>query len=324
MRGARARPQIAAWGTATGCHLSGSTRSPLARKVWVRAVWYARVLHYSRFGAPQMRACVFVLWMAAVLVAQGLVESPVWAQTTPPDAAVNEAQAREAFQRGRIHYENGEFTAAAKAFEEAYALSGRDALLYNLYLAYRDANEQEKAAESLRQYLERVEVIENRAQLEARLRALEAGIAERKRAAEQDAESQAEPASDAQPVNVTATTSEPAEESGRWWLVPAIVTGAGAALMAGAIGPGMASKSKQDELKKECTNNVCDPSLKATADSGKTLSYVADALLFGGAAVAITGVVLLLVKKPKQRAEEAQPTVACSARGCTGAVSFRF
>ena len=54
-----------------------------------------------------------------------------------------ENQAREAFERGRIHYDNGDFARAAGAFEEAYKLSGREGLLYNLYLAYRDANEQE-------------------------------------------------------------------------------------------------------------------------------------------------------------------------------------
>src|SRR5262245_31875642 len=108
-----------------------------------------------RSEAARMRARILVLW---VLVACTALAMPVGvsaqAVTPPPDSA--EGRARESFNRGRIHYENGEFEAAALAFEEAYGLSGRHALLYNLYLAYRDANNQEKAAEALKNYLDRV------------------------------------------------------------------------------------------------------------------------------------------------------------------------
>src|SRR5690606_25712958 len=117
-----------------------------------------------------------------------------------------ENQAREAFERGRIHYDNGDFARAAAAFEEAYKLSGREGLLYNLYLAYRDANEQEKAAEALRNYLVKVEVIENRAQLESRLKALEAGIAQRK--ADDAREAEAQRRADEQRAQASASASQ--------------------------------------------------------------------------------------------------------------------
>src|SRR5262245_12340695 len=111
---------------------------------------------------------------------KGANKPPAAAPAAAAAPTTSETQAREAFERGRIHYDNGDFPRAAAAFEEAYRLSGRDGLLYNLYLSYRDANNQDKAAEALRAYLTKVEVIENRPQLEARLKALDEGIAQRK------------------------------------------------------------------------------------------------------------------------------------------------
>jgi tetratricopeptide (TPR) repeat protein len=273
-----------------------------------------------------MRARVLVVWVLLACTALAMPASlSAQAVTPPPDSA--EGRARESFSRGRIHYENGEFEAAALAFEEAYGLSGRHALLYNLYLAYRDANNQEKAAEALKNYLDRVEVIENRAQLEARLKALQEGIeAKRKQEEAQRAEAVkrviGEPGPETRP-------DEPSEEGGRWWMVPTVVAGVGALMMAGSIPTGIMARSKQKELDDKCPDKMCDASLQATADSGKMLSYVTDGLLFGGAAVAVTGVVLLFVKKPKAddaaaTARRPAPQLACSTRGCNGSVTFRF
>jgi tetratricopeptide (TPR) repeat protein len=271
-----------------------------------------------------MRASVFVVWVALLCAFVGLgTSSVVEAQPRGGVQDANEAQAREAFQRGRIHYDNGEFDNAAAAFEEAYKLSGRDALLYNLYLAYRDANQQEKAAEALENYLARVRVVENRAQLEARLKALRDGIAARKAAeaaAQQQEQAQvapvvAEPTQDAAPLE--------SEGPKRWWLVPTVVAGSGGVLMLGSLATGLMASSKHKELQKKCMDNVCDSSLKGTANSGKTLALVTDVLLFGGGALAVTGVVLLLLKKPKA-SEAPSAGLACTSRGCAGSVALRF
>jgi tetratricopeptide (TPR) repeat protein len=257
--------------------------------------------------------------------------APAAAQARPaaPVAGTeNQVQAREAFERGRIHYDNGEFTKASQAFEDAYRLSGREGLLYNLYLAYRDANEQEKAAEALRQYLARVEVIENRAQLEARLKALDEGIAQRKAAEAAEAAQRGPVQEAAAPVAASpAPAAEPAP--GRWWLTPVSIMGAGGALMLGSIATGVMANNKAKELEEGCDGSDCSqrPDLESTADSGKTLALVTDVLLFGGLATAAVGGVLLLLKKPKRSssadsAPEAQ--FACTRGACAGGVALRF
>jgi len=280
--------------------------------------------------------CLSSHWGTSSVSAQAKPPTGKAAPAKAPAASGTENQAREAFERGRIHYDNGDFARAAGAFEEAYKLSGREGLLYNLYLAYRDANEQEKAAEALRNYLAKVEVIENRAQLESRLKALEAGIAQRKAndAREAEAQRRAEEQRTQAPAAATAQKADPAStpapapvEDKKWWLTGVIVMAAGGALMVGSLPTGLMANSKAKKLEDQCVGGSCPDSLKSTADSGKTLALVTDVLLFGGlATVAVGGVLLLLQKPKKQDATQDSPRadVSCTRTGCAGSVSMRF
>lgn len=287
-----------------------------------------------------MTSRVVAFGVLVCLSGQALATRVVQAQIRPTGSAASpdaQTQAREAFERGRIHYDNGEFAKASGAFEEAYKLSGREGLLYNLYLAYRDANEQGKAAEALRGYLAKVEVIENRAQLEARLKALDEGIAQRKAAeaakAEQERERERERAEQERAAQQAAAASQPlappvaAPPKDKWWLVPVAVMSGGGALMLGGVVTGVMANSRSSELEDKCVDGQCPPDLKSTADSGKTLALVTDVLLFGGLATAVAGGVLLFLKKPKEQAPaKAGPSanVSCSRSGCAGTVSLQF
>jgi hypothetical protein len=103
----------------------------------------------------------------------------VRAQAAPAAATgEGEEKARAHFRLGRAYYENGDFAQAAAEFESAYRISQRAQLLYNIYLAYRDANDTRHSAEALRQYLKLEKEVENRGQLEARLAALDRSLAE--------------------------------------------------------------------------------------------------------------------------------------------------
>lgn len=269
-----------------------------------------------------------VVGVALVLCCQAPAR---WAEAEPAAAqpGSTEQQARTAFERGRIHYDNGEFAPAAEAFEQAYKLSGREGLLYNIYLAYRDAGSEEQAAEALRSYLTRVEVVENRAQLESRLKALDAGIAQRQQeqadAAKLDEQRRA--ADSQKPVLLpdAARTSEPRP---RWWLVPVSVMGAGAALSLSAVVTGVMAQDKANELEDNCRAGQCDERFRATADSGHTLAVVTDVLLFGGLATAAVGGALLYFKRPREAPPAAQPrtsaSVVCTRAVCGGSVALRF
>lgn len=273
-------------------------------------------------------------WLLVLSLAASPVAPPQAAAQDPSDqeAADAESQAREAFSRGRVHYDNGEFSQAADAFEQAYRLSGRDVLLYNLYLARRDANQLVQAAEALRGYLEKVEVIENRPQLEARLRALDAGIAERKAAEEKKAQETNTPSEGEPNQPQTPAEQAAAQSDERWWITPVAVAGVGALMAVGSIGTGIMAASKHKEIEDKCPSGKnCDASLQATADQGKILSITTDVLLFGGLAVVGTGALLFILKRPKSAKEPTEtasrgvtPNVGCSAAGCEGSLSFAF
>jgi tetratricopeptide (TPR) repeat protein len=237
-----------------------------------------------------------------------------------------EAEARGAFARGKQAYDAGEFDAAAQAFQEAYGLSKRPGLLYNLYLAYRDANRQADAAEALRTYLALDPAVPNRPQLEARLKALDLGLAERKAATEQAAAAETAPSVDPVVAPVVEAPPSVAEANGpvqRPWLGPALVMGAGAALALGAVVPGVMAAGKAADLADGCAGSVCDASLSQVEHDRKVLALTSDLLLFGGIGVAAGGAAWLWFVR-RTPAEVPAVTAACTARGCIAQLSSRF
>src|ERR1700755_2827158 len=110
-------------------------RSALAARSGARAV-------RQRGFAMRLRYGFSVLGLASILV---LSPALSYAQSGPSDADAEE-QARAHFRLARAYYDNGDFAQAGIEFEEAYRISQRAALLYNIYLAHRDANDTRKAA----------------------------------------------------------------------------------------------------------------------------------------------------------------------------------
>lgn len=247
----------------------------------------------------------------------------------------NEKAARDAFERGRVFYDAGQFDQASVAFEEAYRLSGRDALLYNLYLAYRDASAQEKAANALRNYLAKVPNIENRAQLEARLAALEQNLArqrEQQTAAATTPTAPVEAPAASAPATVPAPTEPdatpaPASRPPRFYAGISLAA-VGAAAMLTSIATGVITKQREKKLQDSCDGRTCDASLEDTATSGKRFARATDGLLFGGIALAGAGAALLvfggLERAEKRAAHRPHVTASCSFDGCVAHSTLRF
>lgn len=127
------------------------------------------------------------------------------------------------------------------------------------------------------------------------------------------------------PVAPTQPVEEPGSglKVGGWVMVGV----GGAMLVAGAVTGAMA-KSLDDELYKDCTDNHCPSDRQDDIDKLGTLSAVTDVMLFGGGAIAATGVILLIVdaRKNKESDEEGPVSVAPSfGPGFTGAtIQGRF
>jgi tetratricopeptide (TPR) repeat protein len=264
----------------------------------------------------------FLTW---IIVLGGLFASQVHAQAP---SRKDEQAARESFERGRVYYDGGAFDQAAVAFEEAYRLSGRDALLYNLYLAHRDANQPQQAADALRGFLAKVPNIENRAQLEARLHALDQGLAREREEREQKEREEREraaaastPAPVSAPVEAPATTP-PTGRSKLFWSGIAVAS-AGGALMLASIVTGALANKKSSELEDGCQGRICDASFRSTRESGQRLARTTDALLFGGIAVAAAGGLMLFFDLRKSERKLAFDG-GCSHTGCVAQARVRF
>lgn len=267
---------------------------------------------------------------ASMGAALALLAAPALAQQ-PPEQQSDEAmqgggmteerdlsdeQARLHFRAGRGLYDAGRFAQAAAEFEEAFRLSQRPELLFNAYVAFRDANDLEGAVRSLGAYLEQAQDVADRVNLTARLESMTQALEER-RAREAEVEEQRRRAEAAQPQQAS---------SGEVW--PWIVMGAGAALAIGGAVTGGIALSETDALVAECEDGQCDAGVDLDGRRGsvRALAITTDVLLFGGGAIAVAGLILGIVLNSGGTPAEAAPEVSagCGPTGCGATLRTRF
>lgn len=235
----------------------------------------------------------------------------------------DEEEARAHFQLAQLQFRRGRFLEAAREFERAHELAPRPELLYNVYIAYRDAGEAEASANALRQLLalEQIPRALGRERLEARLEALEREIAERReleaRVAQQEEElrarSQPEPADEP-------PQAAPATGGGGPWTPGLVIVGAGGAVVVAALAIGGGALALYEDVRGRCDGVVCPPETEGDRATGQALTITSDVLLAIGGAAAGVGLVLALVL----RDVEAPVTAACTHVGCAASVRGSF
>jgi len=247
--------------------------------------------------------------------------------------AASAQEARELFTQGQAAYETGDYDTAVARWQRAYEVDPRPLLQYNLAQAYERLGQLDRAVTAYRSYVENTPGDDARAQsarariasLEARLTRtsvrltggvegarvtidgeergllphpdpfrLEPGthrIVVRADGYEDFVSSVAVSAGQAAelPVEMRLGTSGGAPDTpggGGLW-IPGLVIGAGgsAVAIAGAVVAGLALAAAED------APNGTGPE----ADDARTLALVGDVLLFGGAAIAVTGLLLMLL-----------------------------
>jgi Tfp pilus assembly protein PilF len=108
------------------------------------------------------------VWLSLLLVGC-LASVAVLAPRTASAQASDDQQAHAHFEVAASYYEQANYESALREFLEAYRLSHRSQLFYNLSLCYQQLGDLENAVSYLERYLAEVESIENRASLETRL-----------------------------------------------------------------------------------------------------------------------------------------------------------
>src|SRR5581483_50191 len=80
--------------------------------------------------------------------------------------------AKAHYSTGQLYYQRGRYPDAAREFEEAYRLSKKPELLYNMGKAYDGVGDQERALKAYRRWLEEVKESPDRAEVAGRVEAL--------------------------------------------------------------------------------------------------------------------------------------------------------
>ena len=199
----------------------------------------------------------------AVGAVLGSFDSRASAQVQEVEMPPSEVAARGHYLMGLEHYSSGRFHEAASEFRQAYELSSRPALLYNIFLAHRDAGDTANAVAALRAYLDAEPEAPNAELLRARLSTLEVQLeAERAREderaasrlpAEQGAEQTVRDDVPAPPAALDIARDTDGESS----VAPWIVVGSGAALLVGAAVTGGLAVATYDALDASCPDRRC-------------------------------------------------------------------
>jgi tetratricopeptide (TPR) repeat protein len=215
----------------------------------------------------------------------------VCAIAAPARAASEEDERAKAhFLAGQSYYEQASYTDALREFTEAYRISKRPALLYNIARCHEALESYADAVKMLEAYLDQDPETTDRAAVETRIANL------KERQAAREAKLQPPAAVKAPPPTTIAPPPAPHRKRVYTW----IVGGVGVAALAAALGTGIASQLAYNDLSSKCSGTTCDPATVGNAqgkiDSGKRLALATDILWPIGAAAAVTGIVLFFVE----------------------------
>ncbi len=185
----------------------------------------------------------------------------------------------ELFNESKRRYRDGEFEAAARLLEEAYAIDPAPTLLYNLARARESAGNLEGALDAYRRYLEADPSARDRGAIEKRIENLDRQIREREELKAKLDAKQAPPPPPPPPAAVV-TTPPPSDVLSP---VPWIIAGVGAAVIGSGVVLGVLASGKNSEAM-EAASQVDASNLADEAGglaSAANASYVAGGIVVG-------------------------------------------
>lgn len=215
-------------------------------------------------------------------------------------------RARELFDEGEQHHEDGRFLLAAEAFQQAYDLMSEadhpnaGMLQFNLGASYEEVPGRERdALQAYQRFLQ--EAPSGEATVQELLRRVQARIQELERRIDDG--------------------SEPAPDEGGGGISPIgpIVMGVGgAALVSGIIMGAVALVQNGDQVARCPSLMNCPEDLRADVNQTQTIAAVGDALWIGGALIAAGGLVLTLVLQEDEDSSTSAALIGTPGGGVIG------
>ena len=242
-----------------------------------------------------MRLSVLLLASASacgVLTAPEAFAQPV-KKPPPAKADPNMIEAKKLFDDGAASYAAGNYEDAIKKWEKAYELSQKPLIYDNLANAWERLGNPRKTRECLAKWrlYAPPEEIDG---LDARIKNLDARIARDDEAAAQAAAAQA--ARDARArAEAEAARKKP-------WLAGAVLAGVGGAAVISGVVVDIVAKTKRPDASACKTNGgqtLCLSTSANAIDTSNRLAIAGDVTWGIGAALIATGVVLVVVRRPR-------------------------
>ncbi|MFT3773106.1 MAG: hypothetical protein QM820_47605 [Minicystis sp.] len=231
---------------------------------------------------------------------------PVLAQGKKPPAKTDPrlAEAKKLFDDGAAAYAQGNYEEAIRAWEKAYEISQKPLIFESIANAYERLGDARKARDYLTKWREAAPN-EEHGLLDARIKNLDSRVQREEEAAKKAAEDKAR--REAQ-EKVEAETKR-----AKAWLPGVVLTGVGGAALLTGVVLDVVAKTKRpgsDACVTVKEETFCKASAADAIKSSNTLAVVGDALWIGGAAVAATGAVLIIVLKAPAPKDTAPPPTA--------------
>ena len=246
-------------------------------------------------------------------------QDPAAAVTTPTPAAQAPAPGTAADLSGQAieRFKAKDYDAAARLFEQAYSLDPNPNYLFNVGRVYEEKGDIRSAVDYYQRFVKEPGVeIESRELALQRLRVLRAILHETD--PEQPATAAPGPQADATPPAASGADDTDRSKSMRLGGFALLGVGSISVIVGGVFGGlTLAKKNELDDA------HMADER-KALAREGKTFALVSDVTLFTGAALAVTGLVLVLVAR-KSRSPKRSALAPSVGRGHAGLTwSLRF
>ncbi len=252
---------------------------------------------------------VFALLAVTIAVVAALFVTSATARAGADDEA-----AKVHFLSGQAYYDQANYQDALREFNEAYRISNRPALLYNVALCHERLEHYAEAIAALEQYLVRSPDADDRVTVESRIK----NLRERRDHAAPPAPSTVV----APPVAVAAppvADVRPRKRVATW-----VVGGLGLGLLVGTLASGIIAKERFDSLKSDCGGFTCDtakvPDAASRQSAGKTAAVATDVMWPVGTVAVLVAVVLYFAEG---RTPAAKPR-ALLPRLTTDGVAVRF
>jgi len=231
---------------------------------------------------------------AALLVAVTVFTlAPAAAHAQAQSESLDEA-ARLTFQEGREAFVNGDYERALGLFRQAYELSQRPGLLYNIAQTLDRLRRDAETLQALRDYLEAYPDAPNRAEVEARINVLDQQVSQEEQREEQRRREEEERRRQQEASGGRTPAQQTDDGGGIGILHPAIFIAVGGVALVGvplSVWAGLETRSLNDAYEAD-TNPATVADAYDEANSMQTLTNV---FIFSSAGLAAVAVVLAIL-----------------------------